>query len=207
MERTWRIGAGALLAGLALAGASAAQGGHQHEGDIIVGWTDLGLAGGPRHLAMEYGHENEEFDEVHGLPPVNGPFFFGWLGDEPGFEHLEEAEPDEDFYPLEPGTQVVFEVLSVDEGLNVWTPGFGQALGAGDSYVLGDEHLHGHFEWHIDATVPGVDPAQEAYAVTFRLTDSGATGYLPTGEYTLVFNPEPTAGLLLAAGGLLIRRR
>lgn len=185
-----------LAAPLAFAG-----GGHEHD-DIIVGWTDLGVAGGPKYVATEF-----HYDEEHALPPVDGPLLWGWLGDEPGFGHLHEAEPDEDFYPLEPGAQIVLEVLALDTGLNVWTPGFGDTLEVGDTYLLGDEELHSHLEWHIDSTVSGVDPELHTYSLSFRLTDSGTTGYGASDAHTLTFVPEPATAILAVVGLCILRRR
>lgn len=176
--------------------------GHEHEGDIAVGWTDFGVSGGPKYLATEF-----HYDEEHTLPPIGGPVLWGWLGDEPGFDHLHEDMPDEDFYTLDPGAEVIFEVLAIDDGLNIWTPGFGETLTVGDTFVLGDEELHRHLGWHIDATIPGVDPELYTYSATFRLSDSGTTGYGISEAYTLTFVPEPATALLALAGAIVRRCR
>lgn len=174
---------------------------HEHE-DIIVGWTNGGTPGGPATLAAEFAH----WDEEHVLPPVSGPLF-GWQGDAPGFGHLEADEPDENFYTLADGVNVLFEVVALDPGLKVWTPGFGDILEVGETYSLGGDHLHGHMEWHIDSTVPGVDPETSTYGVTFRLLDAGTTGYGASADYTLTFVPEPTALGLLGVALAIVRRR
>jgi hypothetical protein len=185
-------------------GSGVAMADHDHE-DILVGWTDLGVPGGDAYLAIEFGHDNEGFDEDHALPAVYGPLFYGWFGNQPGFAHLEEDEPDEDFYTLDEGVEVTAEIIAIDPGLRVYDAGLTE-LFASDTVVLGDDHLHTHMHWHIDSNVPGVDPLTESYGVEFRLLDTGATGYLPTDAYRLNFIPEPgtIAGLALA---LLLRRR
>jgi len=61
--------------------------------------------------------------------------------------------------------------------------------------------------WHIDSTVPGVDPELNTYSATFRLLDQGTTGYLPTADYTLTFVPEPMSALLLTTALLAFHRR
>ncbi|MFH1746264.1 MAG: PEP-CTERM sorting domain-containing protein [Planctomycetota bacterium] len=162
---------------------------HGHE-DLIVGIT------GDNQLAIHY----DEFDHDHHLPPVYGPLLFGWQGNHPGFAHLEEDEPAEDFYTLETGVSVLLEVVALDEGLRIYSPGFGSEPGVGDTMVLGDEYLHAHAEWHIDSTIPGVDPTLYTYGVTFRLLDDGTTGYAPSENYTLTFVPEPGGLALLALG-------
>ena len=197
-----------LLASLGLAVAPGWAQPRHHEGDLIIGWTDLDAGGSAvaPTLAVEFGEDHAGFDEQHALSPVHGPLW-GWLGGEPGFEALETDEPDEHLFTLTPGADVMFEVVALDPGLNIWLPGFGGQLGVGDTHSLGGYDLHSHLAWHIDSTVPGVDPVLYTYSATFRLLDSGTTGYLPTGDYTLTFVPEPTSGLLLVTTLLIFRRR
>ncbi len=174
---------------------------HEHE-DILVARTAAD------NLVAHFGHDNEGFAEEHSLAPVSGGLLEGWLGDAPGFGHMEEDHADEDLYMLAEGAEVYFEIIALDEGLRVFTPGFGSELMAGDTHLLGDEHLHAHLEWFIDATVPGVDPENNSYGVTFRFTDgSTAPGYGPSPSYTLSFVPEPTAAVCAALGLLVLRRR
>jgi len=171
---------------------------HEHE-DMVVGITGGG------QLTIEFEH----FGEAHGLPPVNGPLLYGWSGDDPGFGHLEAAEPGEDFYTLQAGVDVLVEIVAIDAGLHVYAPGYTSELGVGDSASLGAETLHSHLGWFINANDPGVDPDLYDYSVTFRLNDGGTTGYATSGDYTLTFVPEPSSVLLMVLGGglALLRRR
>lgn len=173
-----------------------------HEGDVFIGWTDFGIAGGPRHLAVEY----DDFGTNMPLPAING-LLQGWAGDEPGFEALDADEPDEDFYTLPDGALIAIEILSVDTGFKIWKPGLAGLLLAGDTFTLGGNNLHAHLDWHIDSSVPGVNPELNAYGFSFRLLDLGTTGLLASPEYALAFVPEPTSLLLLALAAGLIRRR
>ncbi|MCP4592162.1 MAG: PEP-CTERM sorting domain-containing protein [bacterium] len=181
-----------MLAGVALAD-------HAHE-DIIVGHTSGG------QLAVEFAH----FAEEHVLALIGGPGLFGWLGDHPGFAHLEEDEPAEDLYTLAPGAEIWFEVVAFDNAFQAWGPGFtGPCSAAGDQALLGDEELHEHMNWHVDSADPLFEPLDTPWEAQFRLIDNGTTGYADSPVYTLSFVPEPgTASLLIiGAVGVLRRRR
>ncbi len=170
---------------------------HQHE-DLIVGRSDGG------QLMIEFGH----WDEAHLLSPVSGSLN-GWLGDDPGFAHLEHDEPAENFYRLDDGAEIWFEVVSFEAAFQAWGPGFsGPYLNPGDDVFLGDDHLHEHLEWHINADDPGFDMLDAPWEATFKLVDRGTTAYADSPSYTLTFVPEPaTAGLLLLGALVALRRR
>ena len=151
---------------------------HEHH-DIIIART----AGG--QLAAEF-----HFDEETHLEEVSG-LLNGWAGEAPGFGHLDADEPAEGFFMLEDGVQVYFEVVSFDPAFKSWAEGFSVVLqNPADSALLGGEHLHTHFEWHIDHDDPGFVHDQHEWAASFRLTDQGSTGYAPSETYTLVFTNE-----------------
>lgn len=179
----------------ACAGTALAQ--HHHEGDLVVGRTSAG------QLRIEF-----DFDEPIALPPVDG-LLKGWARDDPGFDHLEADEPDEDFLMLGSGAHIRFDVVSFAPAFQAWTPGFAAALrNPGDSYVFPDgELLHGHLNWHIDALDPRFEPTAGPWTASFRLIDVGTTGYSPSDVYTFMFAPEPSAVALVALGALLVRRR
>jgi len=185
-----------ILASLfAFTGTALAQ--HHHEGDLVVGRTEAG------RLQIEF-----DFDTPIALPAVSG-LLQGWALDDPGFDHLEADEPEEDFFVLGTGAQIRFDVVSFAPAFQAWTPGFAAALREpGDSYVFPDgELLHGHLNWHIDALDPQYDPAAGPWTASFRLVDVGTTGYSPSDAYTFTFTPEPSAFALVALGALLMRRR
>lgn len=165
--------------------------------DIAVGHT---AAGG---LAALY-----DFGTPTPLDPVSG-LFNGWAGDEPGFDHVEADAPGDDLYTLEPGADIVFEIVSIDDALigNPLTDALDQT---GEQLVLGDETLHRHIEWLINADDPTFDPLQSVWDISFKLIDTGSTSYADSPVYTWTMTPAPepaTATLLLAGCVALIRRR
>lgn len=184
-----------LAAFFAFAGTALAQ--HHHEGDLVVGRTGGG------QLQVEF-----DFGAPLALPPVDG-LLKGWALDDPGFDHLEADEPDEDFFMLGSGAQIRFDVVSFAPAFQAWTPGFAAALrNPGDTYVFPDgELLHGHLNWHIDALDPQFDPAAGPWTASFRLVDVGSTGYTPSEVYTFAFTPEPSTLALVGLGALVLRRR
>ena len=172
---------------------------HAHE-DLVVGVDGTG------RLKIEFSH----WDESHELLPVSG-LLHGWLGDHPGFAHVENDEPAEDMYTLEEGAQVWLEVVEFDGCLSAYDGGFvgGPYNDAGDQALLGDEHLHTHLEWHIDSNAAGFSVLDGPWEATFRLIDMGDTQYSDSQDYTLKFVPEPVGVSLLGFGALVvgIRRR
>jgi hypothetical protein len=166
-----------------------------HEGDIVVGRTGAG------QLTVEF----DEFDHVVELPPVSG-LLNGWAGEEPGFDHLEADEPSEDFYVLEAGVSVVFEVVSFDPAFR-GDPLTDDLHNPGDQGVLGDELFHEHIDWFIDRDDPAFDPLQTVWEAQFKLVDTGTTNYADSQTYTLKFAPEPGTMSLLAFGGVFLFRR
>lgn len=170
---------------------------HEHEGDLVVGRS------GENRLQVEF-----DFAPPIALPAVNG-LLKGWALDDPGFDHLESDEPEEDFYALGDGAQIRFDVVLFWPAFKAWSPGFATVLqSSGDSYVFPDGNLlHGHLDWHIDSQDPQFDPAAGPWMASFRLVDIGTTGYSPSEVYTFTFTPEPSCGALLALGGLTLLRR
>jgi hypothetical protein len=154
--------------------------GHQHEGDVIIGFR-LGV-NDANQLALEL-----EADHATELPPVDG-ILAGWAGEDPGFESLEEDEPDEGFYALIPGAEIVLDVIGCTSGFKAHTPGFADRLDSpGDQLILGGPPFHVHLEWHIDSSDPGFDPERHAFSFTAKLLDTGTTAYGPSEPFTLHF--------------------
>lgn len=163
--------------------------GHEHEGDIVVGRTGTG------QLAVEF-----DFDTTIGLPPVTG-LITGWALDDPGFTTLESDEPKEDFFTIGAGAQVVFELVSVDPALAVWTPGFVHLLEtAGQQFMLGGHEFDVHATFLIDPSHPSFNPNVDLYMLSFRLLDTGSTGYAVSDTYNVTFTPVPEPAMVLVLG-------
>lgn len=186
----------AVLFGAVLALSVSAMAQHAHE-DMVVGRSAAG------QLMIEF----DDFGEEHMLGAISG-VINGWLGDDPGFDHLEADEPLEDFYTLEDGAAIWFEVVSFDAGFQIWGPGFtGPFLNAGEDVYLGDDHLHEHVEFHINSDAPSFDLSNSPWEATFKLVDKGTTGYSDSPNYTLTFIPEPGSLVLLGLAALTVLRR
>ena len=151
-----------------------------HADDATIGFTVCVDAG--NRLGVEF-----DEDEVFELPEVDG-VLVGWVGDEPGFNTLEEDEPEEGFFALESGANVILEVVSVSPGFKAHTPGFADILdAAGDRWDLGEAPFDTHPDWHIDPAAPGFNGRRLVWRFTVRLLDTGTTAYLPSEEFTILF--------------------
>ncbi len=170
---------------------------HEHEGDLIVGRNSA------RELAIEF-----DFGDTHALPAVSG-LLEGFASNAPGFDHLAADEPAEDFYMLETGAAIRFEVISFSPAFKAWTPGLGAALqNPGDFFDFPDgPALHAHLNWHIDSTDPAFDMGDSPWTASFQLVDTGTTGYDPSPIYTMTFTPEPSSLIALALGAVALLRR
>ncbi len=190
----------ALVFALGLAAPATA---HDDHGDITVGRTGITQPTATR-LAIEADLDSPVF-----LAPASG-LAAGWTSGHPGFNALAGDEPDERFWTLASGAQVRLEVVSISGGLAVVQPGGGAiADAAGESVLLGGATLHAHPTWYAQASTLGSGWTGTLTA-TFRLIDTGTTGYESSDPFTMTFTnvPEPTAAILLGLGALgLVRRR
>jgi hypothetical protein len=193
---------------MAVAGLSSSAMAQEHEGDFIVGVSGAGQLKFEFDADILAGIENVE------LPMSLAPALSGWLGEEPGFDHLEAAEPLEDFYPLVAGADIKFVGVDLDDALFVRAPSVGLPVAISPTptlgmLALGDELLHTHAVWHIDSSAPGYDSLQDVWYGTFMFVDMGTTGYGQSDPFTIGFVPVPepmTAGML-GVGLVLMRRR
>jgi len=181
-----------------------------HEGDIAVGRTATG------QLKVR----NVPLAPPYVLSPVNGPLF-GFTDNDPGFDHIEIAEPENNFLPLESGAQIKLRMVAVDPAFRVWSSNFSTVLDApGEEFVLGNYQIHYHATWHIDSTAIGYDPEREHWQATFVLIDTGTTGYAQSAPFTARFAnrapPIPTVSEwgvavmllgLMSLGTMLLRAR
>jgi hypothetical protein len=170
----------------------------QHEGDVIVGRS----ASGQLKVEADIG--------LSLLGPVNSLFLKGWAATEPGMESLLADEPLEDFHMLAPGAQISLVGVSLDPAFKVHSPMLDYLIAApGDQMPLGDNELHEHPTWHIDSQDPGFNPLQTVWYGTFKLVDTGTTGYAASDPFTLTFTnvPAPATLGLLAIGAVAVMRR
>lgn len=153
---------------------------HEHGGDFIVGFVCVSPGG---QLEVEF-----DFDEITHLDPVTG-VLEGFALDDPGFATLDEDELDEGFCVPDPTSNLVFEVLALDPAFQIHTPGFTDVLTApGQQWNMGAPPFDTHATWHIDSTNPAYVADQFIWSVTFRLLDTGPTGYSPSEEFTVLFS-------------------
>ena len=141
------------------------------------------------------------------LPPINGPLF-GFGVDDPGFISLENSVVG--LQPPAPGANIVLQVISFDPALKAWTPGFASLLrNPGDLWDLGAVPVHEHPFWQIDSHDPNyiAPPAQTEWNATFRLLDTGTTGYPASDPLTITFTPEPSGLSFLLMGAFFSIRR
>ncbi len=161
----------------------------QHDHDDEHGHADLEVGKtATNQIAVEF-----DFDDAFEVPPVDGPLLFGCALDDPGFMTLDEDEPDEGLFMLPNGTEIAFELVSIDPGLVIYTPGFGDTIDTpGETFVIGTVPFDVHPTWHIDSMDAAWDP-DGTYSFTFRLFDPSGTCD-PTGDLTAtVVCAEPGA--------------
>ena len=159
-----------------------------HEGDLFVGRTGGG------QLAVEF-----SFGETLPLGIVGG-LLQGCALDEPGWANLDVDEPDEDFFMLDPGALIVFEVVSISPGLQAHTPGFADILDAtGEQWIIGSPMFDEHLTWHIDSDHPDHDPLA-VYQIEFKLIDIGASSHAESEVHVLTFQCAASGACCLPGG-------
>lgn len=165
------------LAGLLTAAAAALPASAQHAGDVWVARTaDQQISRG--------GLRAQEV--ILRLQPTDG----GWIDSNPGFDHLTSDRPDLGLFTLEAGCVIRLEAVALDPGLVAIQTGTFIVLDSpGDRFILrpSGPNLHEHPLWFIDEIAPGFDPEWRVFHGTFRLVDTGATGYSASSDFTLKF--------------------
>lgn len=147
-----------------------------------------------------------ELDCWHSAHPDSGLFQLG--GSDPavmpdwriGLQRISFSNP-VSFWMEDEGTGL--EILlndgdMVSFGTPVWDDDLFNEHG-----TLGAWHFHIHTGFLALASGPG-----ESFSATFRVVDSGSTGYGESADYTIYFQtiPEPVTLTLLLMGGILVRR-
>lgn len=113
-----------------------------------------------------------------------------YTGTSPGFDTLEENDPNAPIYQLPDGVEVTIELTAVDVGGGVLISGV-QLDAVGESAVVNTTpHLHNHPTWQIIASAGEPPPDKH---LTFRLR---AQGFEPSEEIplTLMLFDEETDG-------------
>lgn len=150
----------------------------QHAGDVIVGVSAAGQLKIGGFIPDEH---------VVVLPPVSG-LLQGWANNNPGFDHLVNAEPDNDNYPLQPGAQIRLQALAIDPALRAISPSFVIIDAPGESMSLGTNTLHTHPTWHINSQDANFDAMKTLWRGTFKLIDQGSTAYIESAPFTFYFS-------------------
>lgn len=104
----------------------------------------------------------------------------------PGFDSLEEDEPEDSHFTLIDGTPITLTIISIDSGLS-FKMGSLVVDGAGESLVLGDAPFHADIEAQV--LVAGGAVRDDGWQVTFELTASG-DAYERSEQYTLTYELE-----------------
>ncbi|MFH1746265.1 MAG: hypothetical protein ABIG44_04400 [Planctomycetota bacterium] len=158
----------------------------QHSGDM---WLAVSSTGQLKLSALGF-QPDFTGEAVVRLNPASG-LLDGWTGNNPGFDDIETADPQNDDYPLADGANVWLEIIAIDPALIVWAPGLTQYFNEpGQQIEIGSApgDIHMHLTWHINSNDPQFDVYCVHWRLTCRLTDAGSTTYSPSEAFTLVFS-------------------
>lgn len=156
----------------------------QHAGDVWLGRSAAGeLRLSPRGFVPEENYVS--------LNEVNGPLFFGWTDNNPGFDRLVDPEPASDVWPLQAGCNIWLEAVAIDPAFRLIDGGFGIVDEPGEDTQLGGASLHVHNTWHIDRNDADFDHDQCVWHATFVLRDDGSTDYAESRTFTFNFTSVP----------------
>lgn len=150
-----------------------------HAGDVIVGRS------GTNVLRIDPGGFVPD-DEIVLLPPSSG-LFNGWADNNPGFDHLVVDEPENDLFTLASGCQIRLELVAADPAFRAITNTFAIIDDPGERALLGGAALHAHLTWHVNSDHASFDPLKVLWRATFKLVDTGTTGYATSSEFTFHF--------------------
>ncbi len=161
----------------------------QHAGDVIVGRS---AAGQLRVSAPGSGGYIPD-QNIKVLPPVSSPpgLFNGWSDNNPGFDRLTTSDPGNDFLTLQSGCQVRIEVVQVDIAFQAISASLAVIDDPGERLLLGGSTLHTHLTWLVNSDHPMFDPQKVLWRATFKLVDTGSTGYAPSDPFTFYFATTP----------------
>lgn len=149
----------------------------QHDGDVFVGRSSAGQ--------LKIGGFIPD-DNIVLLPAVSG-LFNGWSDNNPGFDRVVTADPVIDLNPLQSGVQVRLEVVQVDPAFQAITSSLQIIENPGQRALLGGSNLHAHLTWLVNSGHALFDPLKVLWRATFKLVDTGSTGYTESAPFTFYF--------------------
>jgi hypothetical protein len=157
----------------------------QHAGDVIVGRS----AAGQLRISAPGSNGYVPDENIKLLPPVSNPpgLFNGWSDNNPGFDRLVTSDPGNDFLTLQSGCQVRIEVVQVDPAFLAISASFSIIDDPGERILLGGSTLHTHLTWLVNSDHAMFDPDKVLWRATFKLVDTGSTGYTPSDLFTFYF--------------------
>lgn len=110
------------------------------------------------------------------------PGVTGWAGVEPGITAAEIDEPGEGLFMLAPNSNIEFELVSFDPGIQIVTD---HVWVAGEIYLFGPPA----FDYHLVFNIPAGD-AGETYDIQFKVRDLAG-----------IYSDSPVTTLVFSAGG------
>ncbi len=154
----------------------------QHDGDLAVGRSAT-----DQLKLKPYDAEHPCFDPEVGVGILT-EVADSYRSVDPGFDANFDADPDLDFYQLEPGAEIYLVAYEdMDPAFHVEYQG--QRIDfTGDDIALGSSALHRHVRFIVDQTDPDFDPLRTLWTGTFLLLDDGTTGYADSAPFTLRFS-------------------
>ena len=163
--------------------------GAQHTGDVIVGRS----AAGQLRVSAPGSNGYVPDENIKVLPPVSSPpgLFNGWSENNPGFDRLVTSDPGNDFLTLQSGCQIRIEVVQVDPAFQAISASLAVIDDPGERLLLGGSTLHTHLTWLINSDHGMFDPQKVLWRATFKLVDTGSTGYTASNPFTFYFASTP----------------
>ena len=122
------------------------------------------------------------------MPVSVFPGFPGWAAFEQGFESTALDEPDEDFYQLDPMSDIEFVLVSQDEGIRISSDSGGGFVPVGGTFHFGQPFFDFHPIWNI-FDGQQMDPNGGALALETAAFAAVNNGYVASN--VSVFTPHP----------------
>lgn len=154
--------------------------------EVLIGSTQAGSG----DLKAEYEFEEPVHAHFSACLGGTGPECIGGTAVysvvSPGFDSLEEDEPEASHFTLVDGTEITLRVISIDPGLSFK---LGSLIidAAGETVLLGAVPFHADIEAQV-AVENGI-VREGGWRITFDLTSSDS-GYETSETYTLIYQLE-----------------